>query len=67
MWQPYLGSIILVVSVPDPRTHSIAHPFCFVDKNCPCHSDRYQVNKVNEYVYQGLMTEEEARNFVQGG
>ena len=46
--------------------HTDDTPFCFSDPGCPCHRDRQAIEQVNTWVQQGLMTEDEATNFVLG-
>jgi len=54
-----------VISV-DTLFHTEARPFCFVDPFCPCHDDHEEIQKVAAWVMDGLMTEEEAVNFIAG-
>jgi hypothetical protein len=65
-YQKPFDNFIPVILSKDPQTHSLARPFCFTTPDCPCHEDTDEVNKVNEYVRDGLMTEAEAHNFVKG-
>ena len=46
--------------------HTEETPFCFSDPGCPCHRDRQAIEQVNTWVQQGLMTDDEATNFVLG-
>jgi len=46
--------------------HTEDNPFCFADPNCPCHEDQESIALVNLWVQQGLMTPQEATNFILG-
>jgi hypothetical protein len=50
----------------DYVVHTSEMPFCFVDPTCPCHDDHEEIQKVVVWVLDGLMTEEEAVNFIAG-
>ena len=63
--QPYGDNIIPVISA-DYVVHTSEMPFCFVDSCCPCHDDHEEIQKVAAWVTDGLMTEEEALNFIAG-
>ena len=57
---------IYVISVDDVY-HTDDQPFCYTDPRCPCHEeDRESIAMVNVWVQQGLMTQEEATNFILG-
>jgi hypothetical protein len=45
--------------------HTIDHPFC-VDPACSCHEQKEAIERVNSWVEQGLMTQDEATNFILG-
>lgn len=63
--QPYGDNIIPVIPI-DYVVHTAEMPFCFVDAFCPCHEDHEEIQKVAAWVTDGLMTEEEAVNFIAG-
>ena len=46
--------------------HTSEMPFCFANPACPCHDDHEEIQKVAVWVMEGLMTEEEAINFIAG-
>ena len=50
----------------DTTYHTDNRPFCFADPFCPCHDDHEEIQKVAVWVMDGLMTEEEAVNFIAG-
>jgi hypothetical protein len=49
----------------DPTIHTAERPFCF-DPACSCHEQRQAIALVNVWVEQGLLTENEATNFIAG-
>ncbi len=49
----------------DPTSHTAAHPFC-CDPACSCHRDLQAIEQVNTWVQQGLMTPDEATNYILG-
>jgi hypothetical protein len=49
----------------DHLLHTDAKPFCF-DETCDCHDDDVAVYQVSLYIQDGLMTPEEATEFVKG-
>ncbi len=61
--QPYGDNFIPVIPV-DYREHTNEKPFCWND--CPCHEDQEAINQVAGYVADGLMTPDEATDFVKG-
>lgn len=61
----YGDNIIPVIPV-DYVVHTEEMPFCFTDPSCPCHDDHAEIQKVAVWVTEGLMTEEEALNFIAG-
>ena len=46
--------------------HTEDNPFCFADPQCPCHEDQAAIQRVAHWVREGLMTPEEATNFILG-
>ena len=49
----------------DPTIHTIDHPFCY-DPACSCHSNQEALQRVGQWVEQGLMTEDEASEYIAG-
>jgi hypothetical protein len=45
--------------------HPQEKPFCF-DSACPCHEDDIEIARVALFIEDGLMTPEEATDFVGG-
>ena len=45
--------------------HTPGNPFCY-DPTCDCHEDQSLIAEVSAFVAEGLMTEEEATDFVSG-
>ncbi len=54
------------VILVDTTLHTDVRPFCFADPLCPCHDDHEEIQKVAAWVMDGLMTEEEAVQFIAG-
>ncbi len=54
------------VILVDTALHTDEMPFCFTDVNCPCHEDHETIAKVAQWVVDGLITEDEATNFIAG-
>ena len=54
------------VILVDTTLHTDVRPFCFADPFCPCHDDHEEIQKVAAWVMDGLMTEEEAVQFIAG-
>ena len=50
----------------DYLLHTPGNPFCPVDPFCPCHEDPTLIAEVSIFVQEGLMTPEEATDFVVG-
>jgi len=55
-----------VVPMEDDLVHTCEHPFCFIDDQCPYHDDSPLVSEVEQAVLDGLLTPDEATNFVAG-
>jgi hypothetical protein len=49
----------------DEIEHSPEKPFCF-DSTCQCHEDEVEIARVALFIEDGLMTPEEATDFVEG-
>ena len=62
--QPYGDNFIPVIPV-DYREHTTEKPFCW-NETCLCHEDQEAINQVAGYVADGLMTPDEATDFVKG-
>ncbi len=62
--EPFADNFIPVVPV-DHIEHTKEHPFCF-DGSCACHEDAEAIAKVNQALQDGLITSEEATDFVKG-
>jgi hypothetical protein len=45
--------------------HTSEHPFCYLP-SCPCHSDLDKLTEAYFFVFDGLLTEQEAADFVAG-
>ncbi|SRR6266567_3793845 len=63
--QPYADNFVLVIPV-DLREHTNEKPFCSIDPTCPCHEDLSLIDEVQQFVQEGLLTTQEARDFVAG-
>jgi hypothetical protein len=64
--QGFGDNFTLVIPLEDDPLHTGEHPFCFADPACPCHEDQEAIATVNQAVQDGLMTPEEATDFVLG-
>ena len=62
--QHFADNFIPVV-LTDYKEHTLEHPFCW-NSTCPCHEDGEEINAVNQAVQDGLMTPEEATDYVLG-
>lgn len=49
----------------DELEHTPEKPFCW-DSSCPCHEDDLLIGEVATFVQEGLMTPQEATDFVAG-
>ena len=49
----------------DTTVHTVDHPFCY-DPDCSCHENMEAIALVNSWVQQGLLSREEATNFIAG-
>ena len=54
-----------IIVLVDDIEHTDEHPFCR-DSSCPCHEDREAIARVARAVTDGLLTPEEATDFVSG-
>jgi hypothetical protein len=64
--QPYADNFIPVVLMENDFVHTAERSFCFIDEQCPCHRDHLLICEVEQAVTDGLLTAEEATNFVAG-
>jgi hypothetical protein len=62
--EPYADNFIPVVPV-DHIEHTEENPFCY-DATCDCHEDDEAIAAVYQAVQDGLITPEEATDFVLG-
>jgi hypothetical protein len=62
--QAYGDNFIPVIPV-DYKEHTARDPFCW-NETCPCHEDEDAIAAVNQAVQDGLMTPDEATDFVKG-
>ncbi len=63
--QPRPDNFAYIVLV-ESTYHTEENPFCFTDDHCPCHEDQEAIQRVQQWVNEGLMTEDEATNFILG-
>lgn len=49
----------------DEIEHTSETPFCY-DQTCDCHEDQDEISLVAQHVERGLMTTDEATDFVAG-
>jgi hypothetical protein len=49
----------------DPTIHTANHPFCY-DPACSCHSNQEAIQRVVQWVEEGLLTKEEATEYIAG-
>ncbi|WP_244422043.1 hypothetical protein [Ktedonobacter racemifer] len=61
---PYGDNFLLVLPTDTPL-HSIDNPYCY-HSSCPCHQDRDGIIEAVQHVKDGLMTPDEAINFILG-
>ncbi len=62
--RPCADNFIPVIPV-DYEEHTDEKPFCW-NNGCDCHEDREAIAQVNQYVQDGLLTANEATDFVNG-
>jgi len=65
LWPPIPDNFSYVIPVEGLLEHTREHPFCW-NEACPCHEDSDEINAVYQAVQDGLMTPEEATDFVLG-
>ncbi len=49
----------------DITVHTPDHPFCY-DPKCKCHANQEAIERVRQWVQEGLMTEDEASEYLAG-
>lgn len=62
--QPYGDNFAFVIPV-DEIEHPPEKPFCW-NTTCPCHDDPDAIREVAIFVDEGLLSLEEATDFIQG-
>jgi hypothetical protein len=62
--QGYGDNFIPVIPVEDVE-HTQEKPFCW-NSNCRCHEDELLISEVAAHVQDGLLTSDEATDFVAG-
>jgi hypothetical protein len=63
--QPYGDNFAFVIPFEDELLHTSDKPFCW-DSTCDCHSDTEAFVAVQQFVYDGLLTPDEAVLFIAG-
>ena len=63
--EPFADNFVPVVPT-DYALHDDEHPFCFADPTCSCHENDDAIAQVNQAVQDGLITPDEATDFVLG-
>lgn len=63
--QFYGNNDVIVIPV-DYLLHTPENPFCPIDPTCPCHEDHTLIEEVAAFVAGGLMTTQEATDFISG-
>ena len=63
--RPYANNFVPVIPV-DYREHTDEHPFCVANPTCPCHEDPELIAPIAQAVQDGLMTPEEATDYILG-
>jgi hypothetical protein len=62
--EPYADNCIPVIPAEGGILHTPTNPFCPLP--CPCHEDQENIAVVSEHVQGGLLTPDEATDFVNG-
>ncbi len=63
--EPYGDNFSYVIPVEDGLEHTLFRPFCY-DQTCYCHEDDEAIAAINQAIQDGLLTPEEATDFVLG-
>lgn len=61
----YGDNFAFVIPVEDELLHTPEKPFCW-DSTCGCHEDQLLIAEVAEAICNGLLTPDEATDFVAG-
>jgi len=61
----YGDNVIPVIPVSS-KDHTDDHPFCVTNPTCPCHEDPDLIAPIAQAVQDGLMTSNEATDYVMG-
>ena len=56
----------ILIPREDVLLHTDEHPFCVVDPDCPCHEDPDLIAPIAQAVHDGLMTPNEATQYIMG-
>jgi hypothetical protein len=62
---PVPDNFAYVIPMEDELEHTPLYPFCY-DQTCDCHEDDEAIAAVDQAVQDGLITPEEATDFVLG-
>ncbi len=62
--EPFADNFLPVIPI-DYAEHTYDNPFCW-DALCDCHEDQTAIAQVAYYVNEGLLTTQEATDFVGG-
>jgi hypothetical protein len=62
---PVPDNFAYVIPVEDELEHTDLYPFCF-DRTCDCHEDEEAIAAIYQAVQDGLITPDEATDFVLG-
>jgi hypothetical protein len=62
--EPFADNFSYVIPV-DYTLHTLEKAFCY-DSTCGCHDDQTLVAEVDQHIADGLMTPDEATDFVKG-
>lgn len=54
-----------VIPIFDQPVHTSGHPFCD-DMSCPCHEDQGNIDELNSYHQEGLVSTQDADNIYRG-
>lgn len=63
--QIFGDTLIPVIPIEDELLHTPTNPFCW-ERVCSCHEDQEHISQVAQWITDGLITREEANDFVAG-
>jgi len=63
--QVFGDNLIPFIPIEDELLHTPTNPFCW-DMACSCHEDQETISQVAQWITDGLMSREEANDFVAG-